>query len=269
MQIDVTFLDEIVKAILLQKKDYLANALKTEAGRAFLMHEHILNRKTTQKKIMQSFEQGDNHYNLQWIKQNINQIENVKKHICENQLEIVGALESRIEKYTNAKINPETKICFYAVGFDGGFYLTGNKLFINLSQCIDEWFSIVVHELYHSRKISTITKLRRIFCNLDFFSNIAISYKMRILCAEEGIATLIENDGKRPSHYDTFSNQYADLKRMIMTKELEADEIWTFFNKHNLRYKIGWLIAYDTYEKGGSDGLDCWSVEGDIHRYIK
>ena len=53
MQIDVTFLDEIVKAILLQKKDYLANALKTEAGRAFLMHEHILNRKTTQKKIMQ------------------------------------------------------------------------------------------------------------------------------------------------------------------------------------------------------------------------
>ena len=257
MKINVTFLEELVKAFLQDESTFIKNALKSKAGRAFLIHEQMLNRKTTVKKVVKSFEQGDNQYNFQFIKKNLDQIESIKKYICENQIEISETLLNQVSKYTKTKVNSDIEICFYALGYDGGFFLFGNTLFVNLAQCMERWFSIVAHELYHSRKIKLNLKIKRAFCNMGVFSNLFIKFKMGVLCWEEGNATLVEHDGEKPDDYDEIMNQYKELKQMLSSNKIKKKEIWSFFNSQNLRYKIGWLIAYDHYKQYGASGLDC------------
>lgn len=272
MQIDVTFLNHIVKAVTMQDSKLLKGALKTASGRAYMMHERVLNRKTTVKKIIDSFEQGNNCYNFQGIEENICKIKDIEKYICDNQLEIMDALIKQVKKYTNAKINSNTRICLYALGYDGGFFLHGNKIFINISQCLENWFSIITHELYHSRKMKFKTKIDRAFCNMTELSNRSIIHKICVLFAEEGIATLIEHDGKKPVEAAEIRDKYNNLKKIInLTNQnkIKDRQVWVYFNKHNLRYQLGWLIAYGIYEEFGILGLDCWSVEGDIRSYSK
>ena len=272
MQIDVTFLSNIVKAVTLQNSDSLKHALTTVSGRAYMLHEHVLNRKTTVKKIVDSFEHGSHGYNFQGIKKNIGKIETIEKYICDNQLEIADALVKQIRKYSGAKTNSSTVICLYALGYDGGFFLYGNKIFINVSQCLDNWFAIITHEMYHAGKMKFRSKIDRVFCNMTLLSNASIIHKMSVLFAEEGIATLIENDGKKQENIVEIRDKYSCLKKIIILthhNKIKKMQVWEYFNEHNLRYQLGWLIAYEIYEEFGVEGLDCWSINGDINRYFE
>jgi len=272
MQIDVTFLSNIIKAVTLQNSDSLKHALTTVSGCAYMLHEHVLNRKTTVKKIVDSFEQGNHGYNFQDIKKNIGKIEAIEKYICDNQLEIADALVKQIRKYSGAKINSSAVICLYALGYDGGFFLYGNKIFINVSQCLDNWFAIITHEMYHARKMKFRIKIDRFFCNTTVLSNALITHKMGVLFAEEGIATLIEHGGEKPENDAEIRDKYSCLKKKIILadhNEIEKKQVWEYVNDFNLRYQVGWLIAYEIYEEFGVEGLDSWSIDGDINRYFE
>ena len=125
--------------------------------------------------------------------------------------------------------------------------------------------------MYHARKMKFWIKIDRVFCNMTLLSNASIIHKMSVLFAEEGIATLIENDGKKPENDAEIRDKYSCLKKMIILadhNEIEKKQVWEYVNDFNLRYQVGWLIAYEIYEEFGVEGLDSWSIDGDINRYF-
>lgn len=265
MKIDVSFL-KMEMDTLEAGEENLEELVSHSVVKAFLRHEKVLGRNHDKKVIKESLcmflePQYEDIYGLRRLILRKDKLRDLVSEVEKNEASILSAVEERINRYMTAKWSKKFTIYLYGLGNDGGFSLNNRVAYINILECMDNLEDILAHEVFHSRKGSGFRGIKRLLLNLLPINS--KTYRLKILqyIKEEGSATLIEHNGKAPEDVEEIRHEYDELNKLIYRckkREVSYKEVMKYFVEHNLQYRVGWLKAYEIFQKEGKKGLDSW-----------
>lgn len=260
----------------------------TKGLRGFIEHENAMGRNVDIKDIkdelkrLMEYESYEDRYCFYILKRNLHGLKRDIYYLMSNGEEIVKSALERIFRVISADVEIKTDIYLYAGGPDGGFTVNRNEVYINYLNYIgekDELIKILSHELYHSRKIRLIRKLKFGMKLLRKRKRYAYGLLGRII--EEGIASFIQHgpiltrDDKTGNL--TRRNLTLSRKHFDMLNESLINIKHGRFNRVKLYslnvYAIGYIMVSAIHNEGKLNLLNQWTenldFKGIIAEYMK
>jgi len=291
MNIDTKFLEvecQLLKQEILDERIY-NHLCKSKTAHAFFFHERLLNRNINKDNLkcildkwyLQRNNAKEDFYGIRNIHENIDRITEIIYYLKKEAEQLNKKITERLAKYTDSKVHKNITVHLYGLGYDGGFALVGNNIYINMALLIkfdNELEDIIAHEIYHIRKKRYKGLLRRYFFNIQSYNKNNYKEKMYYEIAEEGIATLIEfNELKESSHMlssekienaEKYLSEFEELIKSIHNEKVSLKELIVFYQNNNLSYVIGYHVAKKIFNVYGKNGLDVWSIHNNLEDYL-
>lgn len=275
MMIDASLL-EAECTVLLQNdfsEEKFRNMMKVPAMTAFLEHEKMLNRTTDASMIHNAFfhagEQGGEGLFPKNIRGILHELCSVVELVFREQKKIEALILKRISKFSDCKIAEGNTVYFYALGKDGGFSPNEGTLYINLLYGEDNWMNVLSHEMYHARELSEDCEKKRIgYLQLTEETDEAGDMLLSEL-AEEGIATLIQQEGGGIPEKRDVSPFLEQLKHWKTMQISERADLYRRLSLGPERYAVAAYLANKVLMAYGREGLESWSIDGEVSMFHK
>lgn len=221
-----------------------------------------------------SFLDPDGSWSLRRLVDRLEQIGDMIHWLEQEGPRIEPALQTRLERYTGAPIPAGLQYVLYAGGTDGGFAPDSNALYLNITLYSrhDTFLDTLAHECYHARE-----KGRSALEKREEFSARGPLQRILMAAAEEGIATLVEFDGllendhaaKRRRPAPEGAAQLCSLLTRYIADRRTGPELENAFFNSDCCYSAGLYIAHAIWSRFGREGLELWSRDGDLDRYMQ
>lgn len=258
--------------------------INTAGVRGFIEHENIMGRKVDHIDIEDELRKAvkNNNYKDKYefyrIKRNLKQLKKDIEFFKDiNGLAVKLALE-RVYRIIPEEIKIKNNIYLYVGGVDGGFTVNRKDIFINYVNYIGqkkEFIKILSHELYHSRDITLINKIKLSIKNMS--SEKRYLYGILGKAIEEGIACLIQHGailekddltGNLTRRNLFLTNEQFDILNDILMDIKFGKYSNKKINELNT-YSIGYIIVSTVYNEKGPSILNDWTINLEFRRIIK
>lgn len=275
MIIDASLL-EMQCAILQQDlfpEEKFESMMKHPAMAAFLEHEKMLSRATDVESIRRTFisagEKDPDGLLPENFRELSGQLSAAAEMISQNREKYADLVQNRIRRFSDCKIGESNTVYLYALGKDGGFSPTEGELYINLLYSKDDWMNVLCHEMYHARVLNEECEKKR----MDYFQLTEESDEVGDMIlselAEEGIATLIQNEGSEIPRKEDVSCCLHPLKNWKNMAVSERKDLYDFLSSGQQRYRLASYLANEVLMAYGRKGLESWSIDGETILFHK
>lgn len=221
-----------------------------------------------------SFLDPDGSWSLRRLADQLEQISDMIHWLEQESPRIEQALQTRLERYTEAPIPAGLQYVLYAGGTDGGFAPDSNALYLNMTLYSrhDTSLDTLAHECYHAREKGPSALEKR-----EEFSAREPLQRILMAAAEEGIATLVQFDGllenghaaKRYRPAPEGAAQLCSLLTRYIAGGLTGAELESAFFNSDCCYSAGLYIAHGVWDRFGREGLELWSRDGSLDSYMQ